>query len=207
MLKASSARLQRRKLRLFAVACCRRILPLLSDERSKKAIEIAERFAEGNATDEELRAAGEAANAAHQAAFETRGKSGACLEWAAAYVTHPVAFKAAQGVSWMSASSREPGGFTGAEYPIQADLVREIFRNHFRPKTIDGDWLSPQVLKLTHAIYRDRAFDRMPLLADALERADRQDPDIVAHCRQADGHVLGCWVLDLLMLKELRGDV
>ena len=64
LLDAVWQRASERKLRLFAVACCRRIFPLFSDERSRRAVEIAERYADGKASKEELREAEFAARSA-----------------------------------------------------------------------------------------------------------------------------------------------
>jgi len=49
------------------------------------------------------------------------------------------------------------------------------------------------------AIYDDRAFDRLPILADALEEAGCEDQDILGHCRSGGEHVRGCWVVDGLL--------
>jgi hypothetical protein len=50
---------------------------------------------------------------------------------------------------------------------------------------MDPTWLSPTVTGLAEAIYRDRAFDRMPILADALEDAGCDQGDILGHCRRS----------------------
>ena len=58
------------------------------------------------------------------------------------------------------------------------------------------------VINLAQAIYDDRAFDRMPILADALEDAGCDNADILAHCRQPGEHFRGCWVVDLVLGKR-----
>jgi hypothetical protein len=88
-----------------------------------------------------------------------------------------------------------------AEEEAQADLLREMLGNPFRPKCAEPAWLawgSGTVVRLAETIYHDRAFDRLPVLADALEDAGCQDADILGHCRQPGPHVRGCWAVDLL---------
>jgi hypothetical protein len=47
-------------------------------------------------------------------------------------------------------------------------------------------------------IYGERAFDRLPILADALEEAGCDNADILSHCQGPGAHVRGCWVVDLV---------
>jgi hypothetical protein len=93
-----------------------------------------------------------------------------------------------------------------AEWTAQAALLRDIFGLlPFRPVTIAPAWVAwndATVVKLAQAIYDERAFDRLPVLADSLEEAGCHDPDILAHSRQPGEHVRGCWAVDLLLGKE-----
>ena len=75
--------------RLFAVTCARRVQHLNTDPRVKNTIDAAERYANGQATNEELRAAGDAAWAAACAAARAAAGDAACAAaraaaWAAA---------------------------------------------------------------------------------------------------------------------------
>jgi hypothetical protein len=84
-------------------------------------------------------------------------------------------------------------------------VLHELFGNPFRSVTLQPYWLAWNdrcVERLAHPIYDERAFDRMPILADALEDADCDNADILAHCRSGGEHVRGCWVVDLLLGKS-----
>src|SRR5205807_298981 len=83
----------------------------------------------------------------------------------------------------------------------QLMLLHDIIGNPFRPVRFDPSCLTYNdgtVVKLARSIYDERAFDRLPILADALEEAGCQDGEILGHCRQPGMHVRGCWVVDCL---------
>ena len=63
-------------------------------------------------------------------------------------------------------------------------------------------WNGRTVPRLARALYEERAFDRLPILADALEDAGCHHADLLAHCRGPGPHVRGCWVLDLVRFVD-----
>jgi hypothetical protein len=93
------------------------------------------------------------------------------------------------------------------ELPEQAEqsrLLRDVQGNPFRPVAVEPGWLAwndGTVVKLAQGIYEERAFDRSPILADALEEAGCTDADLLGHLRSPGPHVRGCWALDLVLGK------
>ncbi len=180
-----------RKLRLFAVACCNLIRHLLHDPRSQDAVMVAERHADGMATDTELAAARAAAWAVVGSISERVSLTTAHAAW---NITWQSAYGAAFGADYYT-----EGFIQGAE---RCAMMRHIIGNPFRSPIIESGWLTTSVIEMTEAIYSERAFDRLPLLADALEDAGCTDADILAHCRSPGPHVRGCWVVDLLTGRQ-----
>jgi hypothetical protein len=97
------------------------------------------------------------------------------------------------------AEHTEDAQFGAIEATQQAALFRDIFGSPFRFEMVDPAWLTSTVVALAEGIYADRAFDRMPILADALQDAGCDNDDILNHWRDTSlTHVRGCWVIDLL---------
>jgi hypothetical protein len=214
-----------RKLRLFAVACCRRILHLIPVEAARAVVEVSEQFADGRVTEQELSAAVEAPMRAWEEHTQRRAAYGSYL-WRheieainAVGRVHRTEAGGRSGVSratatawvWAAAVHQNLEGqdagrlLIEAEYGRQAELLRDVVGNPFRRSRVDPAWLAWNdhlVGRLARGIYDDGAFDRLPLLQDALLDAGCDDEDILAHCRTPHGHVRGCWVLDLLLGKE-----
>jgi hypothetical protein len=91
------------------------------------------------------------------------------------------------------------------ETGVQIAILRDIFGRTFRSITIDPSWLAWKngaIPELAQAMYDQRDFERMPLLAAALRAAGCNNADILDHCRSGGEHVRGCWVVDLLLGKD-----
>jgi hypothetical protein len=110
-----------------------------------------------------------------------------------------------------SLSEGSPGQFYGSPFPfydkddessVEAQLVRDVAGNPFEPVAIDPAWRTAEVRALVQAIYDDRAFERMPVLADALAAAGCDNAAILDHCRSPGPHIRGCWVVDLVLGKK-----
>jgi hypothetical protein len=88
------------------------------------------------------------------------------------------------------------------ETPAQVRLIRCIFSPlPFRSVTLNPTWLTPTVKQLAQSIYDEKAFDRMPILADALEDSGCDNAEVLGHCRSGGEHVRGCWVVDPILDK------
>jgi hypothetical protein len=194
-----------RKHRLFAIACCRRIWSHIPDPRSKDAVEVADRFADGRATGNELDLARRAAEQAEREHASQINDDASDLRYFGTNSCHlAVGTDAGRCLrAWHDAA--ETALTTGARWHDElfeiCELVREIYGNPFSPVPLDEAWLTPDVVGLALAAYDDRAFDRLPILADALDESGCRHPDVLSHCRSGEPHVRGCWVVDMILGK------
>jgi hypothetical protein len=201
-----AGRATERKLRLFTVACCRRIWHLLVDERSRKAVEVTERFADGAATDQELEVVSHDAWAftlhivhEDEAFFhldDTALNAADAPAWAAEWPVDPLRV--------VVAAQRALGTTEGK---TQTDLIRCIVGNPFRPLPL-LTWNDGTIKSLAEAAYEHRILpsgeldtDRIAILSDALEEAGVHAA-LIEHLRGAGPHVRGCVVIDLLTGRE-----
>jgi hypothetical protein len=179
----------------------------LPDDDCRQAVLVAERFADGNATDRERRAVRKMVatikEAGNLAAINARGAAFDANEKTAGkrFGFGSAAVAAAEGRGTVNRYQRR----LRAEEKAQAGLLRCIFGSlPFRPISVNPAWLAwneGTVPKLAQSIYNERAFDRLPILAYALEEGGCDNADILGHCRGPGPHVRGCWVVDLILGK------
>ncbi|MDB5290042.1 MAG: hypothetical protein JWL69_1283 [Phycisphaerales bacterium] len=217
-----------RKMRLFAVACCHRIWTQMSDERSRTAVEVSERFADSAASVEQLAVAHGTSQAAPGwglideplTDFLSHHPEASCAEVATACAASAATFSATSpsysddlakyflGVTAKKVADAVYAvhGFDDAarteEQVALCWLMRDVFGNPFRSARLDVLWLTPTIVTLVNSIYAEHSFHRMPALADALEAKGCMNTDILAHCKGEGPHVRGCWVVDMILGKE-----
>jgi hypothetical protein len=210
-----------RQFRLFACACYRRVWHLLTDRRSRHAVEVLERLADGGVPRAEVEhALRGACNAQSEA--ETHGdddlpQARQTAAWGVyrAFVTSPpataresryyctrAAGAAAGPVAQAAAERAEEGG--------QCRLLRDIFGSlPLRPSTVAPSvrtWDGGLALKLAQAAYEERDLPsghlgpaRLAVLADCLEDAGCEDALLLGHLRGGGVHVRGCFAVDLIL--------
>jgi hypothetical protein len=197
-----------RKLRLFGCACCRRVWHVLDDERCRSAIEVAERFVEGEATNEERNRAFRAACKARDRHPQPTGRRAAdertCAYYAVSYVVGAQGTTAARNAAayvlrhfeW-----KDPDHLAAERARIR-NLSLDVFGNPFRPVAVEPDWRTSTVIALATGIDESLDFTAFPILADALQDAGCENPDLLNHCREAGDHARGCWAIDAILGKS-----
>ena len=207
MLGAIHGRIGERKLRLFGAACCRQVWRYLRDEESRRAVEMAEAFAEGGATDADLRKARrDARGVSERLAFEA-GLMMSLRTWARRDAVAAAVLVAETRISPDAIAAKAREAITSSPDPPkdQCSILRCILGPlPFRTIAPERGWLGGAegtVEMMAGSIALDRAFHRMPYLGDALEEGGCTDIDILEHCRHRGEHFRGCWVLDLILGK------
>jgi hypothetical protein len=218
-----------RKERLFLTACCRRVARFSVGRTVTAFLDASEAFADGELDAAGLRTAQQRASGGPPAnpededfyvrlsaenAIRSLGpnlQSGVLEEVIETVVAsrnggrpalRPV-FRdepgAAQVRRQMEARYRE---LAAPERLAQVRLLRDVFGNPFWAIVFDPMWRTSDVVALARGIYDHRAFDRLPILHDALLDAGCTSDEILAHCRSEGHHVRGCWVVDLILGRE-----
>jgi hypothetical protein len=215
-----------RKLRLFAVACCRRVWGSFPDEGSRRAVEVAEQYADGATHKKALAAArstaADVANGMGLPGSSVEGQRVWGAAQAARHAARPTRKRPALGDDVRKAAEfslmAEMVGRLSRSIPSECllprcRLLRCIFGNPFRqppplPSAVLA-WNDGTVRRLAGAIYEDRQMAagtldpaRLAILADALLDAGSDDEDLIGHCRSEGPHYRGCWALDCLLGKE-----
>lgn len=185
---------------------------------------MAERYAEGTASREEMRAAEEWARDALDR-FDSRGTHPwACPDSRATHavftffrwidhegmpagVAHSARWALTVAVcdAAVTLGILQPSGGVmemqvaclTAEEEYQCDVTRDLF-NPFHTARFDPAWRTPAVASVAKAIYDERNCASLPILADALEDAGCTDATLLMHCREPRQHGRGCWAVDLV---------
>jgi hypothetical protein len=231
MMEFIQGKVSDRKWRLFLCGCVRTVWRLLEDDRSRKAVEMAEGYLDRQVTVEQL-------IAAYKAAWDATWDGAPAIAKYAAFAAYRDAAFAAfrdtvatfRGTEWgrykllaKHWDSSWEGERARVEDAVEVSattfagvmhttLFRDLFGNPFHPVSISPAvlaWNDALVVRIAQAAYEERQLPegtldngRLAVLADALEEAGCTDADILGHCRGAGPHVRGCWPLDLILGKS-----
>jgi hypothetical protein len=201
MVEFLHSRASDRKFRLFACGWARLNWTKEGAVRRQHAVHVAELYADGRASDEDLLAVYEGVQSAELTPGSASGAAAfICLdipdvpmsaEERRAFIIDTV----------VTGAIRFPKD-TWQQNLRRCQLLRDIFGNPFHPITFDPSCYAAKRIAIAQSIYDYHNFGHLPILADALEDAGCDNADILNHCRQPGEHVRGCWVVDLVLGKS-----
>jgi hypothetical protein len=198
--------------RLLVCAACRAVWSHLTNPKSREAVEVAERFADGIVSATALAEAEWRAEAAWFKTTEIAERSrreqrlierGLLSEQDVSFDAQSAAKQERAAALAYWATESKPSFFVYARPgDIASEVIRCIFGNPFRPVAFDPSWRTDTAVALAGQMYESRDFGAMPILADALQDAGCDSADVLGHCRGTGPHVRGCWVVDLVLGKQ-----
>ncbi len=190
-----------RKLRLYGVALCRPFAHLLEGP-ARKALAIAEQFVEGLATAEErakVRRAAYRVLKRHEYGEAMHRMEYAVLNLLNVRVWPGLRYTYGELASYFARYKQEQC----QDWRQEANLLAEeiLGPDNSELLAIPQVWRTSNVVSIASAIYQNKKFDDLPILADALEETGCDSSEILDHCRVSTLHVRGCWVIDLVLGK------
>ncbi len=205
MLEVVRPHASERQLRFIAVACCRHLRLMLNDNLAAVAIDeaigAAERYAAGLGTKASLKRARQTVRAVRHGMSVVVGV--ASPTWNALWLAEVAASENACG-SVIPEIQRLAGlGLIAVhERPPTCDLIRCVIGPPSRLTPTNRAPSTSEVVSLARLIDENRSFERMAMLAQALEAAGCEDRDVLSHCRTQADHVRGCWVVDAVLGRQ-----
>jgi hypothetical protein len=199
-----------RKLRLFAIECCRPLKVLFKDKRCLFALEVCEQFAEGLASIDALENAYASALSVYEEMDDSEGVESAALAIAnACWIKQDEREKSLMEVMSNSIGvSRCFIPWKNAKH-IQkrrvCSIIRDIFGHPFHTALFEVRllaWNNGVIPKIARNIYDSRDFKLLPILADALEEGGYIDDFILHHARNSNQHFRGCWLIDSILEQD-----
>jgi hypothetical protein len=190
-----------RKLRLLAAAWLRLFGGTTAGPVFEQTIDAIERYADGTGTKAALKRARQGLRAVRYALPESTGTDP--KHWVPLWLAEVAATeRAIHSFAEEIQRLMEFGSISDEFCPYLIDVSQCVVGQFPSPVQFDMRWRGTNTTEIARAIYDDRAFDRLPILADALLDAGCEVPEILDHCRSSGPHVRGCWVVDLVLGKE-----
>ena len=202
MLRFLGEKLSKRKLRLFAIACCRQCSDQFPDKREINALRQAELYADGLLTEEDRNTTQTALDDLHYEDVDDVGERLLDSLFFERFDAHD-----ALGCGDFIARHYEfqEGSFEGISREVeqeQAELLRKIVGNPFREPHFDSTWRTENMKGLAWRAYEDRSVEILPILYDVLLEAGCNSHAILNYCQTAKQIIKGHWILDLLLGRE-----